>query len=97
VSTIWYAEPFTEKTFIVPILTTNVPEGEHLRIFPNQIQVIVRVGVSHFKQIAESDIIATCEYPTSSCDALPIKIITNNPYITSTRVSQQAVEYIIER
>lgn len=91
------AEQFTDKSFTLPIQPLNVPEGQHMRLFPQQTTVVVRVGISHYAQVMLEDLHAVCYYPTKSCDALPIEIQTNNPYISNIRCYPSAVEYIIER
>ena len=91
------AEQFTDKSFTLPIRTLLVPEGEHMRLFPQQTTVVVRVGMSHYAQVAVEDLKAICYYPSKHCDALPIEIQTNNPYISNIRCYPSAVEYIIER
>lgn len=91
------AEQFTDKSFTLPIRTLLVPEGEHMRLFPQQTTVVVRVGMSHYAQVTVEDLAAVCYYPSKHCDALPIEIQTNNPYISNIRCYPSAVEYIIER
>ena len=91
------AEPFTDKSFTLPIHTLQVPKDEHMRLFPQQTTVVVRVGISHYSQVTIEDLTAICYYPSKHCDALPIEIQTNNPYISNIRCYPSAVEYIIER
>ena len=91
------AEQFTDKSFVLPIQTGQVPEGEYMRLFPQQTTVVVRVGISHYAQVTLEDLSAICYYPTSHSDALPIEIQTKNPYISNIRCYPSAVEYIIER
>ena len=91
------AEQFTDKSFTLPIRPQLVPEGEHMRLFPQQTNVVVRVGMSHYAQVSVEDLTAICHYPNKHCDALPIEIQTNNPYISNIRCYPSAVEYIIER
>jgi hypothetical protein len=97
VQTIVQAEQFTDKSFTLPIQTIDVPKGEHMRLFPQQTTVVVRVGISHYAQVTLEDLSAICYYPTSHSDALPIEIQTKNPYISNIRCYPSAVEYIIER
>jgi YbbR domain-containing protein len=91
------AEPFTDKSFTLPIRTENVPAGEHMRLFPQQTTVMVRVGISHYAHVTMDDLTAICYYPSKHSDALPIEIHTQNPYISNIRCYPSAVEYIIER
>ena len=97
VQVIVQAEQFTDKSFVLPIQTGQVPEGEYMRLFPQQTTVVVRVGISHYAQVTLEDLSAICNYPTTHSDALPIEIQTNNSYISNIRCYPSAVEYIIER
>ena len=92
----WQAEPFTEKTFTLPITTVGTPAEQYMRLFPQKVEVIVRVGISHFAEVAKSDIKAICRYPTQARKSLPVEIITDNPYISNIRFTPSEVEYIVE-
>ena len=91
----WQAEQFTEKSFILPIQSVGMPEGKQMRLFPQQVNVTVRVGISHFTEVQEFDFQAVCYYPTEQCDALPIEVKTTNPHISNIRISPSSVEYLI--
>ena len=91
----WQAEQFTEKSFILPIQTIDVPNGKHMRLFPQQVNVTVRVGISHFASIQSEDLQAVCYYPKQQCNSIPIEVKTNNPHISNIRFSPTSVEYMI--
>lgn len=91
------AERFTEKKFIVPIRVTGIPEGHHLRLFPGEVEVSVRVGMSHFTQVQATDIKAICTYSPERADKLDVELRYSNPYITSAWVYPAVVEYILEQ
>ena len=93
----WKAEPFTEKTFTLPIYTVGTPNNQYIRLFPQQVDVVIRVGISHFAQVASNDLQAICRYPKQASKSLPVEIITDNPYISDIRFTPTEVEYIIER
>ena len=93
----WKAEPFTEKTFTLPINTVGTPDNQYIRLFPQQVDVVIRVGISHFAQVASNDLQAICRYPKQASKSLPVEIITDNPYISDIRFTPTEVEYIIER
>ena len=97
VQVIVQAEQFTDKSFILPVQTKQVPEGTSMRLFPQQTTVMVRVGISHYAHVTMDDLTAICYYPSKHSDALPIEIHTQNPYISNIRCYPSAVEYIIER
>lgn len=91
------AERFTEKKFMVPIRVIGLPEGYHLRLFPNEVEVSVRVGMNHFTEVQASDIKAICVYSPQRVDKLDVELRYSNPYITAARVYPGVVEYILEQ
>ena len=91
------AERFTEKKFIVPLHVLNVPEGVHLRLFPNEVEVSVRVGISHFAQVQATDIKAVCSYTSERSDKLDVELRYSNPYITSAWVYPGVIEFMVEQ
>ena len=93
----WVAEQFTDKSFVLPIRVADLPNTESMHLFPNEVTLMVRVGISHFAQITEQDFNVYCPYPDPQQKTLPVIVETNNPYITKIRTSVQDVEYIIER
>ena len=92
----WQVEQFTEKSFTLPIQILNMPEGKQIRLFPQQVNVTVRVGISHFAEIKETDFQAVCYFPTQACNALPVSVKTVNNNISNIRFSPSSVEYIIQ-
>lgn len=90
-------EQFTDKSFTLPIHVDNLPEDETIHLFPQELTITVRVGMSHFSQVQSQDFHATCPYPTSEQQTLPVSIIHNNPHVTLLRTNTREVEYIIER
>ena len=90
-------ERFTEKKFSVPLQVTGVPDGLRLRLFPNEVEVSVRVGISHFAQVTASDIKAVCTYTSERNDKLDVELRYSNPYITSAWVYPGVVEFMIEQ
>ena len=90
-------ERFTEKKFIVPIRVKGVPEDAYIRLFPKEVEVNVRVGISHFAQVKPRDITATCTYTSESTDKLDVEIHYTNPYISSAWSYPGTVEFILEQ
>lgn len=91
------SEQFTDKSFTLPIQVLDVPQGEHVRLFPKETTVTVRVGVSSYAQVEASDIVVSCNYPLQVCNALPLEVHSDNPHISNIRIYPSSVEYIIER
>ena len=90
-------ERFTEKKFIIPLHVIGVPEGVHLRLFPNEVEVSVRVGMSHFAQVQASDIKAVCHYSKERTDKLDVDLRYSNPLITSAWAYPGVVEFMVEQ
>ena len=91
------AERFTEKRFMIPLRVTGVPAGQHMRLFPEEVEVRVRVGMSHFAQVQAQDIRAVCHYSHKREDKLDVELRYSNPYITSAWVYPGVVEFILEQ
>ena len=90
-------ERFTEKKFILPIHAVGVPEGYHLHLFPQTVEVYVRVGMSHFAQVQPEDIHVRCVYSPERVDKLDVELNYKNPAITSAWAYPGVVEYILEQ
>ncbi len=97
VEVVAFAEPFTEKVFTLPIRIKNVPTGVTLRLFPPTVEATIRVGISHFNDVNEKDVLVECTYPTTQTTQLPLLLRYTSPYITQGRMSPTEVEYIIEK
>jgi hypothetical protein len=91
------AERFTEKKFTIPVHIKGVPEGYHIRLFPKEVEVSVRVGMNHFSQVKANDIHASCAYSPERNDKLAIEISCTNPYITAAWAYPGVVEFILEQ
>jgi hypothetical protein len=91
------AERFTEKKFTIPVHIKGVPEGYHIRLFPKEVEVSVRVGMNHFSQVKANDIHATCAYSPERTDKLDVEIRCTNPYITAAWAYPGVVEFILEQ
>ena len=90
-------EQFTEKVLTKSIVAKNVPENAHLRLFPAEVNVMLRVGVTHFNDIDEKDVEVSCVFPQTDIDKLPLQVSCHNPYVTFMRCTPAAVEFLIEK
>ena len=88
-------ERFTEKKFTLPIHVSGVPENYAIRLFPQEVEVNVRVGMSHFARVHASDLQAVCTYTPERKDKLDVELYHNNPYITAAWVYPAVVEFIL--
>jgi hypothetical protein len=89
------AERFTEKKFTLPIRVKNAPEGYRLHVFPNEVEVSIRVGISHFAQVQAEDIHVYCTYKPERKDKLDVELSYSNPYITAAWAYPGVVEFLL--
>lgn len=97
VTVTFIAEQFTEKVFTLPVMIEGTPDHETLRLFPQEVTVSARVGMSHFAEVSAEDFRVVCHFPQQEQASVPVEVICHNPYITQVRTSPNALEYIIER
>ena len=90
-------ERFTEKKFIVPLHVSGVPEGYHIRLFPHDVEVSVRVGITHFAEVTENDIRAKCTYSPECIDKLDVELQYTTPAITGAWAYPGVVEFLLEQ
>ena len=90
-------ERFTEKKFIVPIQVNGLPAGQRIRLFPNEVEVSVRVGMTHFSQVQPTDVRAVCTYSPERIDKLDVELRYTNSYITAAWVYPAVVEFLLEQ
>ena len=91
------SERFTEKKITVPLHIEGVPDGYHVRMFPNTVEVTLRVGLPHFSQVSEQDVRAVCVYTPERTDKLDVTLRYKNPYITTAWVYPSTVEFLLEQ
>lgn len=90
-------ERFTEKKIMLPLSVEGVPDGYRIRLFPNQVEVTLRVGLPHFGNVSEQDVRAICVYSPERTDKLDVILRYNNPYITTAWVYPGSVEFLLEQ
>jgi len=88
-------ERFTEKKFTLPLHVTGVPEGYAIRLYPKEVEVSVRLGISHFAHVQESDIRAVCVYSPNRKDKLDVELHYSKPFITFAWAYPSVVEYLL--
>lgn len=95
-----FIEQFTEKRYKMQIEKRNVPSGWNLHIFPEDVEVCVRIGMSHFADLKDSDLKVYCicpSYPTGEKKLDVTFDYSANPYITSAWIYPAQVEFLVEQ
>ena len=88
-------ERFTEKKFTIPLRAINAPEGYILRLFPEEVEVSIRVGINHFAKVKPQDIQASCVYSPNRTDKLDVELHYTNPHITAAWAYPGVVEFLL--
>lgn len=88
-------ERFTEKKFTLPLHVIGTPEGYTMRLFPQEVEVTVRVGINHFTQVTAHDIHAVCAYAPERKDKLDVELRYSTPYITAAWSYPGIVEFLL--
>ena len=90
-------ERFTEKKFTLPIRVKGTPEGYSIRLFPSEVEVSVRVGMSHFNQVHPEDVRVEAVYSPERRDKLEVDLRYTSPYITAAWAYPAVVEFLLEQ
>lgn len=88
-------ERFTEKKFTLPLHAIGAPNGYILRLFPEEVEVSIRIGINHFAQVQARDIQASCVYSPNHTDKLDVELHYSNPYITAAWAYPGVVEFLL--
>lgn len=88
-------ERFTEKKFTLPLHVIGTPDGYAMRLFPQEVEATVRVGINHFAQVAAHDLRAVCVYTPERKDKLDVELHYTNPYITAAWSYPGIVEFLL--
>ncbi|WP_321343187.1 hypothetical protein [uncultured Draconibacterium sp.] len=91
-------EKYTEKQIRIPIQVINKPADVRIKLFPSEITLNCRVGLSEFDNISDADFRAMVDYATisNSESRLRVKITDKPSFVEITRFSPESVEYLIE-
>ncbi|MDR2147851.1 MAG: YbbR-like domain-containing protein [Tannerella sp.] len=94
-------EEFTEKTFQLPVLCIDVPDGDMLRIFPATVQIVCNIPISHFKDLTEESLEIHMHFQAFQDHLLTGKLalqLTKKPdWLTSYKIAPSEVEFIIKQ
>ena len=94
-------ELFSERTFSIPIRVSGMPDSLRLKVFPPEVSVTFRAGLSRLEKIIESDFSATVDASQLSnnqkSQRLKVRLESTPSNIQSYDFSPLYVEYLIER
>jgi YbbR domain-containing protein len=92
-------EKYTEKELKIPIEILNNPDKVRIKLFPSEVKVLFKVGLSRFEKIKTSDFGASVDYNSIVTDInnLNITLYKKPELIQGIRFSPEKVEFIIEK
>ena len=97
VTVTFVAEMFTEKRFTRPIEVREVPEGLHLHLFPQEVEVTVSVGMSRFGSIKPEDVSVYCLFPALETEKIVLETACRNEAVIGILVYPRVVDFLVEK
>jgi len=92
-------EKFTESTLKLPFVIKNLPQNLKITTFPDQVEVVFRVGISDYNKINQNDFKISCDYSRTVKNGLTYLIpeVLSKPSIVSEiKIVPNQIEYLIK-
>ncbi len=92
-------DEYTEKSFTLPITIRSLPEGTHVRLFPQEAELSFSVGLRQFSEITSDTLVVFVDWKDieNGITNLPLYNTEIPEGIKSVKILPQHVEYLIER
>ncbi|MDR0394493.1 MAG: YbbR-like domain-containing protein [Tannerella sp.] len=94
-------EEYTEKRLQLPVLCSDIPSGQVLRIFPSTVEVICGIPLSLFKELTVNDLEIRIPFRDFQkyrlTGKMPVKLTGKPSWVASAVVIPDEVEFIIEQ
>jgi len=90
-------EKFTEGSFFVPIIVTNIPENVSIKYFPKEIEVLFYSSLDYYKTITVNNFRVECDYNNldqNNNKLVPI-IVKQPEKVKNVRLGMKSIEFII--
>jgi hypothetical protein len=98
---IWIpVEKFTEASLSIPVTCRNLPDSLNIKLFPREIRLTCRVGLSRYDNVSTQSFTATVDYleiEKNLGSKLQVQLDHIPEYVQSVNFHPKSVEYIIER
>lgn len=92
-------EKFTEETITVPLNIVGVPNGMVLTVFPKEVKLVYKVGLTNYNKISKNSFVVDCNYQNSldkNIDYLEPIIRYDSTYIQSIKIYPKRIDYLIK-
>jgi len=93
-------EKFTEASISIPVKYKNLPDSLDMKLFPREIRLTCRVGLSNYDNITGHSFTAMVDYleiEKNLGSKLQVELTSIPEYVQSINFHPKSVEYIIER
>ena len=92
-------EEFTEKNLMIPVYVNNLPEDEHVNLFPEKVRVNFQVSLSRFKEIKADEFRVCVEYKDiqQQKETLDLNLEVQPKDLKTVSVYPTRIEYLIEK
>ncbi|MDF0705973.1 YbbR-like domain-containing protein [Flagellimonas okinawensis] len=91
---------FSEKVFEVPIQVINIPEGYHVRTFPNAVTILCKATIDRLKEISASDFEIVADYGQlqgSDSRTLFLEVTESPQKVYDVRLEENTVNFVLEQ
>ena len=92
-------EQYTEKSVFVPVRLQNVRDS--VSLFPNQVKITFKVGLSRFDQVQSSDFAVEADLAKAISvpdhNTIPFHLVRQPGYVRDVQMVPQAAEFFIIR
>jgi len=92
-------EEFTENSFPVSVSVKDLPAGTRVRLFPQEVEISFRIGLSQFSKVTARDFRLSVSYHEITQGAPKLRIIADKvpASVKSLKITPDYVEYLIEK
>lgn len=93
-------EEYTEKTFKLPVVCYNTPPTRKVHFFPSVVELVVRVGLSKYSQLSESNFEIAVNYNdlvNNSALNCTLTLTRKPTWVENYRISPNVIEFLIEK
>ncbi|MCF6347801.1 MAG: YbbR-like domain-containing protein [Flavobacteriaceae bacterium] len=92
-------EKFTEAKLKLPFTIKNLPQNYNITTFPDQVEVIFKVGLSDYNKINKNDFKINCDYRRTVKDGLTYlipEVVSKPSIISEIKIVPNQIEYLIK-
>jgi hypothetical protein len=93
-------EEYTQKTFEIPILSRDIPQGYIIRMFPSVVKVTCNVPLSLFKDLSDKDFIVETvvgDMVQNDSGVINVRLVKKPDWVDRVTLSQDSIEFILEQ